>query len=87
MKPLTTTIILAFIVFASSCDTPMDDLKRSEKETIEWIETHKKPISVGYSTAFDGTRRYTLIDSDGKIFISDYTMLALPDPIGQSVKP
>jgi hypothetical protein len=54
----------------------------AEKRAIDWIDGAKKPvINLGYVINGFNCRKYTLIDADGKIYLTDGVYINLPDTI------
>ena len=66
-------LFLLLAITVASCAT-----KQSNDEITQWINTHPKPIIVkGGVCSLEGGYKYTLVDSAGQIFISNYTDLQL----------
>lgn len=75
-KKLSYTLYFVLCLVFLSCKN-----KTNVKDTIKWIETAEKPITVKLHTINGLTmeNRYTLIDNKGNIYSTGRVELSLPD--------
>jgi hypothetical protein len=77
-------IMLAVVFLLSACAS---GYKARETATQEWLSTAKRPVKVTkhnahqHITATRGSHFYTLIDSDGKVFLAKNVRFELPEVI------
>jgi len=76
-------IIYLFLIIGmmQSCNNSpcTENTTEANKEVIEWIKTHKHPITcTPHTHTACSTKDYTLIDSSNEIFATPFTDLELP---------
>lgn len=79
------TILILTSLCLLSCTNKTTAESNTEK-TINWIETHKKPIQVETFIYDKASRNYTLFSADNKIIATGTVYLELPSIITDSVK-
>lgn len=77
-------ILFTFVVLLGACAS---GYKARETAVQEWLSTAKRPVKVTkhnpyqHITATRGNHYYTLIDSDGKVFLAKNVRFELPKVI------
>lgn len=77
-------ILLFFVLLLSAC---AGGHKAREAAMQEWLSTAKRPVKVTkhnpyqHMKATRGSHYYTLVDSDGKVFLAKNVRFELPDVI------
>jgi len=77
MKRLLIVIMVAILIFGC------ENVDKNNQKTLEWIETHKKPIIVHRVSwnGWNGNSRYSLQSADNKFFYTGEINYVLPDTI------
>jgi hypothetical protein len=83
-KKLLFPVLCTFVLLLSAC---AGGHKAREAAMQEWLSTAKRPVKVSkhnpyqHMKATRGSHYYTLVDSDGKVFLAKNVRFELPDVI------